>query len=207
VSDHLGSPRLVVDTSSGAVVEEIDYDEFGVVTNDTAPGTTPFGFAGGFYDKDTGLVRFGARDYDASVGRFTSKDPIRFDGGSFNLYGYVLNDPVNMRDPQGTDVLCDWLPFLCSSPPTCQPPDCMAFPPPGPTPPQPRPPPPPPPSDPPICRMPDPQPPPPSPPPPPAAQARLICFCKNGSTFKTSTCANCERYCGPGEVSDCRASR
>ena len=59
LSDHLGSPRLVVNTSSGAVVEEIDYDEFGNVTNDTSPGLTPFGFAGGLYDKDTGLVRFG----------------------------------------------------------------------------------------------------------------------------------------------------
>jgi RHS repeat-associated protein len=90
-----------VDTSSGTVVEEIDYDEFGVVTNDTVPGTIAFGFAGGLYDFDTGLVRFGARDYDASVGRWTSKDPIRFDGGSFNLYGYVINDPVNLRDPAG----------------------------------------------------------------------------------------------------------
>ncbi len=48
LSDHLGSPRLVVDTSSGNVVERIDYDEFGVVTQDTNPGLTPFGFAGGF---------------------------------------------------------------------------------------------------------------------------------------------------------------
>jgi RHS repeat-associated protein len=97
-SDHLGSPRLIVNTSTGATVEEIDYDEFGNVTNDTAPGTIPFGFAGGLYDGDTGLVRFGARDYDASVGRWVSKDPIRFEGGSFNLYGYVVNDPVDLFD-------------------------------------------------------------------------------------------------------------
>ena len=64
LSDHLGSPRLVVNASTGAVVEEIDYDEFGNVTNDTSPGSTPFGFAGGLYDPPTGLVRFGARDYD-----------------------------------------------------------------------------------------------------------------------------------------------
>ncbi len=101
LSDHLGSPRLVVNTSSGAVVEETDYDEFGNVTNDTNPGLTPFGFAGGLSDKDTGLVRFGARDYDASAGRWTSKDPIRFRGRQFNLYVYVGNDPVNRRDPRG----------------------------------------------------------------------------------------------------------
>ena len=113
-SDHLGSPRLIVNTSSGAVVEEIDYDEFGNVTNDTAPGTIPFGFAGGLYDKDTGLVRFGARDYDASVGRWTAKDPIRFKGG-MNLYGYVLNDPVNGTDPLGLygTTSCDYYGQMC----------------------------------------------------------------------------------------------
>jgi RHS repeat-associated protein len=93
--DDLGSPRLVVNTSTGATAERIDYDEFGNVTLDTSPGLTPFGFAGGLYDKDSGLVRFGARDYDPSVGRWTSKDPVGFDGGSTNLYGYVLNDPID----------------------------------------------------------------------------------------------------------------
>jgi RHS repeat-associated protein len=60
----------------------------------------PFGFAGGLYDADTGLTRFGARDYDAQTGRWTTKDPIRFGGGT-NFYGYVLNDPVNLVDPAG----------------------------------------------------------------------------------------------------------
>jgi hypothetical protein len=48
-------------------------------------------------------VRFGARDYDPSMRRWTSKDPIRFDGKQSNLYVYVNNDPVNYRDPVGTD--------------------------------------------------------------------------------------------------------
>jgi RHS repeat-associated protein len=104
LSDHLGSPRLIVNVASGAVAEEIDYDEFGNVTNDTSPGLTTFGFAGGLYDKDTGLVRFGARDYDPIIGRWTSKDPIRFVGG-LNLYGYGTNDPVDRVDPQGTKDL------------------------------------------------------------------------------------------------------
>lgn len=95
-----------MNTSTGSVVEEIDYDEFGSVTNDTSPGLTPFGFAGGIYDKDTGLVRFGTRDYDASVGRWTNKDPARFSGG-WNLYGYVVNDPVDRTDTGGTGPTCD----------------------------------------------------------------------------------------------------
>jgi RHS repeat-associated protein len=105
LSDHLGSPRLMVNTSTGAIVEEIDYDEFGNVTNDTNPGLTPFGFAGGLYDKDAGLVRFGARDYDPSVGRWTAKDSVRFDGGQINLYVYVGSDPVNGVDSTGRGFL------------------------------------------------------------------------------------------------------
>ena len=53
------------------------------------------------YDRDTGLVRFGARDYDPSVGRWTAKDPIRYSGGEPNLYGYVVGDPVNLVDWTG----------------------------------------------------------------------------------------------------------
>jgi uncharacterized protein RhaS with RHS repeats len=47
LSDHLGTPKLVVNTANGNAVDEVNYDEFGKVTNDTAPGTIPFGFAGG----------------------------------------------------------------------------------------------------------------------------------------------------------------
>ena len=101
VSNHLGSPRLVVNTETGELVQRIDYDEFGRVLEDTNPGFQPFGFAGGLYDNDTKLVRFGARDYDAETGRWTSKDPVRFDGIDTNLYGYVLNDPLNITDPEG----------------------------------------------------------------------------------------------------------
>src|SRR6266571_3941887 len=100
VSDHLGSPRLVINTTDGSVAQRMDYDEFGNVLLDTNPGFQPFGFAGGLYDQHTGLTRFGARDYDAQSGRWTAKDPIQFAGGAANLYGYVP-DPVNLVDPTG----------------------------------------------------------------------------------------------------------
>jgi RHS repeat-associated protein len=103
LSDHLGSPRLIVSTSTGSIVEEIDYDEFGNVTNDTQPGFQPFGFAGGLYDQDTKLLRFGARDYDPVVGRWTAKDPIGLNGG-LGVYVYAWNDPQNAIDPSGLVV-------------------------------------------------------------------------------------------------------
>ena len=101
ITDHLGSVRLVVNAATGEVVQRMDYDAFGRVLNDTNPGFQPFGFAGGLYDDDTELVRFGARDYDAYAGRWTAKDPVLFGGQDTNLYGYVGSDPVNYIDPNG----------------------------------------------------------------------------------------------------------
>jgi len=49
----------------------------------------------------TGLVRFGARDYDAETGRWTAKDPIRFKAGDSNLYRYVSGNPLSRADPLG----------------------------------------------------------------------------------------------------------
>ena len=63
----------------------------------------PFGhgFAGGLHDEDTKLIHFGYREYDPYTGKWRAKDPILFAGGDSNLYGYVLNDPVNLVDPSG----------------------------------------------------------------------------------------------------------
>jgi len=105
--DPVGSLRVVAD-ASGNVVKRIDYDSFGNIIDDTYPAfEMPFGFAGGLHDRDTGLVRFGYRDYDPDTGRWTAKDPIFFVGGDADLYGYVLNDPVNKIDPDG-----EWVQFI-----------------------------------------------------------------------------------------------
>jgi len=106
LTNRVGSPRVIVDAGTGAIAQMIGYDEFGNVLADTAPGFQPFGFAGGLYDPDTKLVRFGSRDYDAQVGRWTAKDPIGFSGRRTNLYQYVVADPVNGNDPSGlTDIV------------------------------------------------------------------------------------------------------
>jgi RHS repeat-associated protein len=101
VTDQLAGPRLVVDSTTGAVVDAIAYDAWGRVTSESSPGFLPFGFAGGLRDPDTGLVHFGARDYDPVTGRWISSDPIRFAGGDPNLYRYVGGDPTSGVDPSG----------------------------------------------------------------------------------------------------------
>jgi RHS repeat-associated protein len=100
VSDLTGSVRLVVDASTGAIAQQIDYDAFGNVTADSNPGFQPFGFGSGLYDADTGLVHFGAREYDPAAGRFISMDPSGLAGGT-NVYLYANGDPVNYVDPDG----------------------------------------------------------------------------------------------------------
>jgi RHS repeat-associated protein len=99
VSDECGSPRLVINSDTGEIAQELDYDSYGRITKDTNPGFQPFGFAGGLYDSDTGLTHLGARDYDAETGRFISQDPIGFSGGDTNLYAYSAGDPINSFDP------------------------------------------------------------------------------------------------------------
>ena len=100
-TDQVGSPRVVAD-AAGQVVKAIEYDSFGNVVSDSAPGfDLPIGFAGGLSDAATGLVRFGYRDYDPAAGRWTARDPIFFGGQQANLYVYVGNDPINLRDPLG----------------------------------------------------------------------------------------------------------
>ena len=105
IADHLGSIRLVVDTSDGSVVQRLDYDPLGRVVSDTNPGFQPFGYGSGLLDSDTGLVRIGRRDYDPFVGRWLSPDPLGFAGNSWNLYAYCNNAGVTLVDPLGEGAL------------------------------------------------------------------------------------------------------
>ena len=107
-TDHLGSPR-VISSATGTVIKTLSYDSYGNVISDSNPDfSIPFGFAGGLYDADTQLIRFGYRDYDPETGRWTARDPIGFAGGDTNLYGYVLGDPINFIDSNGLAGM-DWL--------------------------------------------------------------------------------------------------
>ena len=87
---------------TGWEVKEIRRDSFGNPYYDSFPEFfLPIGFAGGLEDPDTGLVRFGWRDYDPAVGRFTAPDPLGDTGGDHDLYDYCVDDPVSCVDPAG----------------------------------------------------------------------------------------------------------
>jgi RHS repeat-associated protein len=101
ISNHLGSPIEIAEASMGALpVLQIKYDSFGNVIEETGNFDLLFGFAGGLWDKDTKLTRFGVRDYDSETGRWTSKEPLGFDGAR-NFYVYAGNDGVMLWDLTG----------------------------------------------------------------------------------------------------------
>ena len=105
VKDHLGSVREVVDASTSAIVQQLEYDAWGRVLVDTNPGFQPFGFAGGLYDPDAGLVRFGARDYDPSLGRWSAADAAATLIMERNRYGYANGDPLGGVDARGRSII------------------------------------------------------------------------------------------------------
>ena len=74
--DALGSTRSQTN-SSQSVTDTKRYDAFGMLIASTGSNPTPFGFVGGSQyqtDADSGLMLLGHR-YDASIGRFISRDP------------------------------------------------------------------------------------------------------------------------------------
>lgn len=97
----LGSIRYAINVDTQEIAQEIEYDELGNITYNSNKDFQPLAYAGGLFDSDTGLTRFGARDYDPTIGRWTSKDPIGFLGGDTNLYNYVANNPLSYIDPSG----------------------------------------------------------------------------------------------------------
>ena len=105
-ADALGTTRAM-SGASGTVTDELETDAFGNTVSSVGSTPSPFGFAGqhGYQtDADSGLMRLGYRFYDASVGRFISRDPIQ---AGYNWYTYCDNDPINAVDPEGLFALGD----------------------------------------------------------------------------------------------------
>jgi RHS repeat-associated protein len=105
-SDHLTGTNVDTD-ESGAILEVLDYYPYGNVRLDEQSGSyeNPYKYTGKELDEETDLYYYGARYYNANIGRFVSQDPwggnIK-DPQSFNKYSYALNNPMKYTDPTGS---------------------------------------------------------------------------------------------------------
>ncbi|MEJ7623364.1 MAG: RHS repeat-associated core domain-containing protein [Pyrinomonadaceae bacterium] len=106
LADHLGSTNGLTN-AVGLVTSSNSYDSFGNATNSAF--SSRYQFTGREIDPLSGLNYYRARFHDPNLGRFTSEDPIGFGGGDINLYGYVRNRPLQLRDPRGLQPAVDVL--------------------------------------------------------------------------------------------------
>jgi RHS repeat-associated protein len=97
--DHLGSVRELTD-GTGAVRARYAYDPYGRRTKVSGDLEASFGYTGYYQHSASGLSLALYRAFNPRLGRFISRDPIEEKGG-VNLYGYVLNDPINLWDSLG----------------------------------------------------------------------------------------------------------
>lgn len=104
-ADGLGSITDITD-STGAVKQSYTYSSFGKIESQLdAKFSQPYTFTGREFDPETDTYHYRHRTYDWRTGRFTTEDPVRFDGG-INFYAYVDNNPVNRVDPSGLKSSC-----------------------------------------------------------------------------------------------------
>lgn len=110
VSWKNGKPSYLTCDPTGSVIAVTDwrgrtatprvYAPFGFSLSPVTSDPPTRSFAGKTLDPVTGFVDFGLRDYDPSLGRWTTPDPLR---SGLNWYAYCHNDPVNFVDPNGLD--------------------------------------------------------------------------------------------------------
>ncbi len=110
-SNTIFSVRDIVSGTDGAVLQSYNYRENGEKTTliPTGPKSDKTWVGGLSVNDDTadsGLYLMGHRHYDATLGRFLSRDPIGFDGG-LNLYEYAGSSPVTYTDPDGLKFVFD----------------------------------------------------------------------------------------------------
>ncbi len=107
LKDHLGSVRATVN-EAGEVVGSDDYDPWGLTIRSTVNQPhLPNKFTGKERDTDFGLDwdYFGARYYDAEIGRWMAPDPLAGKYPSLSPYNYVASNPLQFRDPDGAEIL------------------------------------------------------------------------------------------------------
>jgi RHS repeat-associated protein len=85
----------------------VEYVPFGEVflEEKNAVWNTPFLFNGKELDKETGMSYYGARYYEPKTSVWISVDPLAEKYPSMSPYAYCINNPINVIDPDGRDII------------------------------------------------------------------------------------------------------
>ena len=105
LKDHQGNNRVVI-SQSGTVEETNHYYPFGGAFASTS-NVQPYKYNGKELDSKKGLnwYDYGARHYDAALGRFTTNDRFAEKYYSMSPYQYGANNPVNNIDVNGDTIV------------------------------------------------------------------------------------------------------
>ncbi len=117
LNDHLGSTRLVID-STGAQRDVHRYYSFGKTSTEVTSTNQAYRYTGKPLDKEAGLdlYYYGARYYDPELGRFWAIDPAASKYPGLSPYAYCANNPLKNVDPDGRAQM---LSMLSSGAVTC----------------------------------------------------------------------------------------
>ncbi|WP_371579310.1 polymorphic toxin-type HINT domain-containing protein [Streptomyces sp. NBC_01314] len=106
LADHHGTAQLSVNATTQALAQRrtLPFGELRGTEPNNWPGTK--GFVGGTTDTASGLTHLGAREYDPTIGRFLSVDPVftATDPQQMHGYAYANNNPLTHSDPAGTEI-------------------------------------------------------------------------------------------------------
>ena len=103
LKDHQGNNRAVVN-SSGTVQETNHYYPFGGLFA-TNGSVQDYKYNGKELDDKTKWYDYGARHYDAALGRWHVVDPMGDKHYNLSPYNYCLNNPLKFIDPNGEDAV------------------------------------------------------------------------------------------------------
>jgi len=106
LKDHQGNNRVVINANGGDAVEVNHYYPFGSLFS-TSTNVQPYKYNGKELDTKKGLnwYDYGARHYDAVLGRWHVVDPLGDKHHNLSPYNYCLNNPLKFIDPDGREVI------------------------------------------------------------------------------------------------------
>jgi RHS repeat-associated protein len=114
IADHQGNVRACFKNNKGKaqLIQEDHYYPFGLTMGQSiisGPENKNL-YSGKEWKNQNGeqWYDFGARNYDAALGRWFNPDPFAESYGAVSPYNYCLNDPVNFVDPFGLHPVYNW---------------------------------------------------------------------------------------------------